>query len=141
MGSWQDHDRAIRNYNYRKKQTDERMAKRLSKLPPIGAIDSESGKPVVGYRSNEGRLGKYLLLAERKVIYYGQEIFYCDLGFFGGKAMPDGKRSFEVKGDRVLRTQEEADDAQKTVGDDNRGGKDQGAGGNQAPEAGGLTAE
>lgn len=141
MGIYRDHDRDISNYHYRKKQTDERMAKRLAKLPPIGAIDPESGKPVVGYRSNEGRLGKYLLLAERKVIYYGQEVFYCDLGFFGGKAMPDGKRSFEVKGNRVLRTQEEVDDAEKPAGDNNRGGKDQDARGNQAPEAGSLTPE
>ena len=108
MGSWRDHDRDISNYYFQERQTNERLDKRDAKLPPIGSIDPESGKLVVGYKAKiSGRLGKYLLLSERKVMFGKEEIFYVTLGFFGGKAMPDGKKSFDVKADKVIRQEEQ----------------------------------
>lgn len=108
MGSWRDHDRDISNYHYQEKKKTERLNAKLKEYGPIGAIDSESGKLIVGYRSRAGRLGKYLLLEEREKTNFisGR----CKLGFFGGRLMPDGKDGFEVSSERVMRTPEEAEE-------------------------------
>ena len=104
MGSWRDQDRGARNFYYKERQNHERLDKRDAALPPIGEIDPESGKLVVGYRSRAGRLGKYLLLSERTVVYYGEQVSFVTLGFIGGKPLADGKPGFDVRGDQILRS-------------------------------------
>ena len=135
MGSWRDQDRGARNFYFKERQANERLDKRDAALPPIGAIDPESGKLVVGYRSRAGRLGKYLLLSERQVVYQSEQISFVTLGFMGGKPMPDGKTGFDVRGDQIIRS-EETDNAQGPVEDIDRRGNAPGPGGNPTPEGG-----
>lgn len=107
MGYYRDHMREMSNFQYKERQAHDRMNKRDSLLPPIGSIDPDTGKLIVGYRSRAGRLGKYLLLSERKARWQDQVVTFVTLGFIGGKPMPDGKTGFDVRDDQIVRTTEE----------------------------------
>jgi hypothetical protein len=135
MGYFGDHIKGMYDFARKERLAHQRLDKRDEALPPIGAIDPESGKLVVGYRSRAGRLGKYLLLSERQVVYQSERISFVTLGFMGGKPMPDGKTGFDVQGDQIIRS-EETDHAQGPVEDIGRGGNDPGPGGNPTPESG-----
>lgn len=103
MGNWRDHERDMSRYFYQDKKANERQKARMAKLPPIGSTDPESGKLIVGYTSNAGRMGKYLLLREtEKKNMLGGIVKWCKLGMIGGKLLPDGKDGFEVTSDRVI---------------------------------------
>jgi hypothetical protein len=115
VGSWRDQDQSIRNYYYQQRKANERIQKQEATLPPIGATDPESGKLIVGYRSRAGRLGKYLLLSERAVVYGNEKITFVTLGFIGGRSMADGRTGFDARGEFIYRSEEDAKDAESLL--------------------------